>query len=65
MFENENVGLYRDNGLGIFENLSKSEIERKWKVIVCVFKECGLSIINIANLKFVNFFRYRTRFNKW
>ena len=46
---------YRDDGLGIFRNLSGPEIERKRKAIVCVFKECGLSITTKANLKVVNF----------
>ena len=29
MQEQNNVGLYRDNGLGIFNNLSQPNIERK------------------------------------
>ena len=41
VFENENVDLYRDDGLGIFRNLSGPEVERKRKAIVRVFKECG------------------------
>ena len=28
------IGLYKDDGLGIFENLSKPQIERKKKSIV-------------------------------
>ena len=28
-FENKNMGLYRDNGVGIFRNLSGPEIEKK------------------------------------
>ena len=55
VFENENVVLYRDDGLRIFRNLSGPEIERKRKAIVCVFKECGLSITTKANLNVVNF----------
>ena len=55
VFENENVGLQRDDGLGIFRNLSGLEIERKRKAIVNVFKECGLSITTKAILKVVNF----------
>ena len=30
----EDVGLYRDDGLGIFRNISRLEIERKKKAIV-------------------------------
>ena len=55
VFKNENVGLYRDDGLGIFRNLSGPAIERKRKAIVCVFKKCGLSITTKANLKALNF----------
>ena len=33
----EYVGLYCDDGLGIFKNISRPEIERKKKVIVKVF----------------------------
>ena len=39
-----NIGLYRDDRLGIFQNIPKTEIERKKKQIVKVFKDCGLSI---------------------
>ena len=34
----ESVGLYRDDGLGVFPNISKPEIERKKKQIVKIFK---------------------------
>ena len=40
----ENIGLHRDDGLGIFQNIPKTEIEKKKKQIVKVFKDCGLSI---------------------
>ena len=33
----KDVGLYRDKILGIFENISRPEIERKKKAIVKVF----------------------------
>ena len=36
----EDVGLYHDDGLGIFKNISRPEIERKKKAIVKVFKKC-------------------------
>ena len=31
----ENIGLYRDDGLGIFQNIPKSEIETKNKSLKC------------------------------
>ena len=49
------IGLYRDYGLDIIQNMPKPEIERMKKTIVKVFKECGLSIIIECNLKTVNF----------
>ena len=50
-----NIDLYRDDGLGIFQNVSKPEIERKKKVIVKVFKGCSLTITIQCNLKIVDF----------
>lgn len=55
MFENENVGLYRDDQLRIFRNLSGLEFVRKIKAVVRVFKKCVLSVTTKANLKVVNF----------
>ena len=51
----ENIGLYCGDGLGIFENILKTEIERKKKQIVKVFKDCGLSITIKCNLKSIDF----------
>ena len=49
------IGLYRDDGLGIIQIMPKPEIDRMKKTMVKVFKECGLSIIIECNLKTVNF----------
>ena len=49
----ENIGLYLDDGLRIFQNIPNTEIERKKKEIVKVFKDCGLSITIKCNLKSV------------
>ena len=51
----ESVGLYRNDGLGVFPNISKPERERKKKQIVKIFKEYGLSITIQCNLKSVHF----------
>ena len=48
------IGFYCDNGFGIFQNIPKTEIERKKKQIVKVFKDCGLSITIKCNLKSVD-----------
>ena len=34
-----NICLYRDDGLGVFPNIYKPEVERKKKQIVKIFKE--------------------------
>ena len=47
--------MYRDDGLGIFKNISRPEIERNKKAIVKEFKKCGLSIVVNTNLKTVDF----------
>ena len=49
-----NIGFYCDDGFGIFQNIPKTEIERKKKQIVKVFKDCGLSITIKCNLKSVD-----------
>ena len=51
----EDVGLYRDDGLGIFKSISRPEIERKKKAILKVSKKCGLLIVLDTNLKTVDF----------
>ena len=51
----DNIGLYLDDGLGIFESLSGSQIERKKKNIIKVFKMYGLSIIVTTNITSVDF----------
>ena len=38
-----NIGIYRDDKLGIFQNIPKTEVERKKKQTVKEFKDCGLS----------------------
>ena len=42
----EDVELYHDDGLGIFKNISRSEIESKKKSIIKVFKK--MRIINCS-----------------
>ena len=53
--DKDSIGLYRDDGLGISESLSESQIERKKKNIIKVFKMCGVSIIAATNIISVDF----------
>ena len=56
VFENQNyVGLYGDDGLGILRNISGQQIERVRKEIIKIFKKCGLSITTKTNFKVVQF----------
>ena len=55
IIKKSDIGLYRDDGLGIIQNIPKPEIERMKKIMVKFSKECGLSIIIECNLKTVNF----------
>ena len=40
LFQDNSVGLYRDDGLGVLRNLSGPETERLRKIFVKIFKEC-------------------------
>ena len=47
--------LYIDNGLGIFKNMSGSEVERKKKELAKIFKNNGLLITVKINIKTADF----------
>jgi len=49
------LGLYRDDGLGITRNLSGPQTERLKKLIVKTFKSCGLRITIECNIQQANF----------
>ena len=55
MHEQNNVGLYRDDGLGMFRNLSRPNIERKKKEIIKISKSFGLSITVTTNVRSGNY----------
>ena len=48
-------GLYRDDDLRIFKNMSGPEVERKKKELFKIFKNNGLSITVKSNLKIACF----------
>ena len=54
-YKKENLGLYRDDGLAIFENISGPEAERIKKDFQKVFKRNGLNITIQSNLKVVDY----------
>ena len=55
MQEQNNVGQYRDDGLGIFRNLSRPKLERKKKEIIKIFKGFRLSITVKINVIYANY----------
>lgn len=55
VFGEEDVGLYRDDGLAVSRGLSGSEAERAKKDVTKLFKQLGLRITIQTNLKIANF----------
>ena len=53
--DKKSIGLYRDDGLAILQDLSGPQIERKHKDIIKMFKTAGLNITIQASLRIVNF----------
>ena len=51
LISKENIGLYRDDRLRIFRNMSGPEVERKKIDLIRIFKSNGLSITVKTNLK--------------
>ena len=49
------LGLYRDDGLGVTRNLTASQSERLRKKLFAIFKACGLKITLEHNLQQVDF----------
>ena len=58
------IGLYRDDGLGIFPKLSGTEAERFKKEIRAIFKKNGMKITIDTNLRIVNFLDVTFNLNK-
>ena len=54
-FGHDKIGLYRDDGLGCFENLSGPESEKVKKKLCKIFKQSGLSITVECNLQITDF----------
>ena len=51
----EKIGLYRDDGLAVFKDISGSRADSIRKEITSIFKELGLNITFDSNLKITNF----------
>ena len=55
VIEKENMGLDRNDGQGILKSMSKTEVERKKKEHVKIFKNNGLSVTVKTNFKTADF----------
>ena len=51
----EKIGLYRDDGLAVFKDISGSRADSIRKEITNIFKKLGLNITIDSNLKITNF----------
>ena len=54
-FGKSNIGLYRDDGLSFFQNISGPDSEKMKKKMCKIFKENGLNITVECNLAITNF----------
>ena len=64
LMKKKDFGLYRNDGLGILRNTSRTEADRKLKSIIKIFRGCGLSIICEVNKKIVDFLDFRFNLNE-
>ena len=60
VYNNNNIGLYRDDGLAVFKNISGPQAEKIKKNFQNIFRKNNLNIIVKCNLKVVNFQMVRT-----
>ena len=65
VIDNSDVGLYRDDGLGVLRNIGKPEIERRKKRIIQIFKNCGLGITIMTSLQLVQYLDVEFDVEKW
>lgn len=54
-FKKSDIGLYRDDGLAVFKNISGPEAERIKKKFKSIFQEQDLDIVIECNQKIVNY----------
>ena len=54
-YDSTNIGLYRDDGLSIFRNVSGPGLEKIKKHIQKIFKEKMLDVIIECNTKIINY----------
>ena len=55
VIEQADIGLYRDDGLGVMRRIGKPEIERRKKEIIQIFKQYNLSITVSSGMTSVDY----------
>ena len=55
LIDKKDIGLYRDDGLGLMGKIGGPEIERRKKKIIQIFKKYGLDITVGTKLKEVDY----------
>ena len=65
VIDKTSVGLYRDNGIGVFKSHFGPETERKTKETTKILNTYNLPITIASNIQVVNFLDYNLWFNKW
>jgi hypothetical protein len=55
LYNKDDVGLYRDDGLAVFHNINGPKADRIRKHFQAIFKRCGLDLEIECNLKIVNY----------
>ena len=54
-YSNEDIGLYRDDGLAVFKNTNAQKSEKIKKELQKIFKDNGLEIVIQCNMQIVDF----------
>ena len=62
-YNKKDLGLYRDDGLGVVKNKSGPETKKMEENILKIFKEHKLHIVSQCNMKIVNYLDVSLNFN--
>ena len=54
-YDKNYIGLYRDDGLSVFKNKSRTQLGRIKNSLQKTFKDFGLEIVAESNLRIVNY----------
>ena len=55
MFDKDNIGLYRDDGLSVFKNYNRHQNDKVRKEMIDLFKQHHLNLETTRSLKTVDY----------